>query len=106
MSLGGIGKNGKMRKRDIANQVYIQIELTPKEAEYAVETLLNEMKTALASGESVSIVRFGSFHVLNKNARPGRNPKTGETVNIPAKKVVTFKVSNKLKEAINGIFER
>ncbi len=95
-----------MIKRDIANQVHDTLGLTLKEAEEAVEAVLEEVNNSLASGEAVSIIRFGSFHVLNKNARPGRNPKTGETVNIPARKVVTFKASDKLKDAINGIPER
>ncbi len=95
-----------MIKRDIANQVNDTLGLTLKEAEEAVEAILEEIKNNLASGEKVSLTGFGSFHVKNKNTRPGRNPRTGETILIQARKVVTFKASDKLKDAINGIPER
>ena len=95
-----------MIKKDIAIQVYDGMGFTLKEAEGAVEAILEEVQNALASGEKVGLRGFGNFHVLNKNARPGRNPKTGETIPIPARKVVTFRASKKLKETINGIPKR
>ncbi len=95
-----------MIKRDITNKVYERMGLTIEEAEWAVETVLREIKNALASGKKVGLNGFGSFHVKRKNTRSGRNPTTGETLTISARKVVTFKASDKLKEAINGIPER
>ncbi len=95
-----------MVKKDIANQVYEKMGLTFEEAELAVETVLREIKNTLASGKKVGLHGFGSFHVKHKNTRSGRNPKTGETLTISARKVVTFKASDKLKDAINGIPER
>ena len=95
-----------MTKRDITNQVYERMGLTFEETEWAVETVLREIKNALSSGKKVGLHGFGGFHVKHKNTRLGRNPQTGETLTISARKVVTFKASDKLKEAINGIPER
>ncbi len=91
-----------MIKKDIAINIYEGMGITLKEAE---EAILQEVKNALASGEKVGLHGFGSFRVKNKNARLARNLMTGETLNIPARKVVTFKASDKLKDAINEIPE-
>jgi len=61
-----------------------------------------EIRDALAKGRSVKLSGFGNFQVRNKPARPGRNPKTGETIPIAARRVVTFHASQKLKAAVEG----
>jgi integration host factor subunit alpha len=88
-------------KKDIAYRVQKATGLSLAKAEEAVEAVLAEMKNALASGEGVNIICFGGFHVADKNPRPGSNPRTGEAVIIPARKVVTFRASEKLKESVD-----
>jgi integration host factor subunit beta len=75
--------------------------LTPKDAKTIVQTILDSMVEALAKGDRVEIRGFGSFAVKNRAAREGRNPKTGETVHIPAKKMVHFKIGKELYGRIN-----
>lgn len=65
-----------------------------------LEELLEEIKASLARGEEVKISGFGSFQTRNKRKRPGRNPKTGESVEICARSVVTFRASQKLKALV------
>jgi integration host factor subunit alpha len=67
-----------------------------------VETLLEIIKSTLASGEDVLVSGFGKFSVNEKKARRGRNPATGEDMMLEARKVVTFKCSGKLRDRING----
>jgi len=90
-------------KKDIVCRVQEATGLSLAKAEEAVEAVLAEMKNALASGEGINIIGFGGFHVADKNPRPGRNPRTGEALIIPARKVVTFRASEKLKEAIDTV---
>ncbi len=70
---------------------------TKKEAQMAVEALLEAIKNSLKKKESVTIAGFGTFKVKERKARTGRNPKTGETIQIPAKKTVGFRASKELK---------
>jgi len=90
-------------KKDIVYRVQEATGLSLAKSEEAVEAVLDEMKNALTSGEGVNIIRFGGFRVVDKNPRPGRNPRTGEAIPIAAKKVVTFRASVKLKETINAV---
>jgi integration host factor subunit alpha len=72
-----------------------------KQSREAVESVLRIIKEALASGEDVLISGFGKFEVKEKGARKGRNPATGGELLLPPRKVVTFKISGKLKERLN-----
>jgi len=73
---------------------------TKKEAQTAVETILDTIKSTLKNKQPVAISGFGTFKVKETKARMGRNPKTGEPIQIPAKKKVSFKASKELKEIL------
>lgn len=91
-----------MTKIDIINLVSDDTGLSKVKAEEAVEMILHTIKESLQDGESVILRRFGSFQVREKNARVGRNPKTGREALISARKVVRFKAGKHFKEAVNG----
>ncbi len=91
-----------MTKIDIINLVAEDTGLSKVKAEEAVETIIESVKTTLERGEPVILRRFGSFQVRAKNARMGRNPKTGQEAPINARKVVRFKSGKYFKEAVNG----
>jgi len=90
-----------MTKADLVNKVFEQIGGTKKEATDIVEKFFELMKVTLENGESVKISGFGNFMVRNKKSRIGRNPQTGETIEISARKVLSFKPSQLLREAVN-----
>ena len=73
---------------------------TKKEAQMAVESVFDAIKGSLKKKDPVAISGFGTFKVKQTKARQGRNPKTGETIQIPAKKKVAFRASKELKESI------
>jgi integration host factor subunit beta len=75
--------------------------LTQKDAGIIVDTMFDSMVAALAQGERIEIRGFGSFAVKHRDPREGRNPKTGETVHIPAKRLPHFKIGKELYERIN-----
>ncbi|HBK79039.1 MAG TPA: integration host factor subunit alpha [Nitrospinae bacterium] len=91
-----------MTKIDIINLVAEDTGLSKVKAEEAVESIIATIKETLQLGEPVILRRFGSFQVRSKNARIGRNPKTGEEAPISARKVVRFKSGKHFKEAMNG----
>lgn len=76
--------------------------LTKKQAAEAVNAVLDAITEALAAGQDVKITGFGGFEVKDRAARTGRNPKTGEAVEIPASKYVAFSAGTALKEKVNG----
>jgi integration host factor subunit alpha len=92
-----------MQKGEIAEEIQKQVSLTSKrEAIEALESVLLLIKSTLQSGEDVCISGFGTFMVRSKQARPGRNPHTGEPVTIAARRVVTFRASALFKAYVNG----
>ncbi len=86
-----------MTKAEIATIICDRVGLSKKESAEIVEVVLKEIKDVLARGEDVKISGFGHFIVRAKNARRGRNPKTGESITIDSRKVVTFRASQLLK---------
>lgn len=92
-------------RADLADTIYEQVGLSRNESADLVETIINEISDALATGESVKISSFGSWSIRQKGERIGRNPKTGEEVPITPRKVLVFKASHVLKNKINGIEE-
>ncbi|MBS1106991.1 MAG: ihfB-2 [Deltaproteobacteria bacterium] len=76
--------------------------ISKKDTEVVVNTIFDAMTDALRRGERIEIRGFGSFQVKVREARDGRNPKTGEMVNIPAKRTPFFKVGKELKEMVDG----
>ncbi len=91
-----------MNKTDLVNVVAAEAELTKKDAEAAVNATLAAIANALKSGDKVQLIGFGTFEVKTVAAREGRNPKTGETIKIPAAKKPAFSASKVLKEQLNG----
>lgn len=88
---------------DLAEAVYRKVGLSRTESADLVETVLDAICDSVVSGESVKLSSFGSFLIRDKNERIGRNPKTGEEVPIKPRRVMVFKPSNILKEAVlNG----
>ncbi len=89
-------------KAKIIEKIAERYETSSSEASDTVETLLEIVKSTLASGEDVMISGFGKFQVQKKKARKGRNPATGETMMLPQRRVVTFKCSGILRDKINN----
>ena len=90
-----------MTKADLVEDVAKAAELTKKDAERLVEIVFESIIDTLNKGEKIELRGFGSFRVRERGARRGRNPKTGDPVNIPAKRVPYFKPGKELKELIN-----
>ena len=91
-----------LTKAQIAEAIQDESGFTRKKSSELVETLLEIIKQTLANGEDVMISGFGKFCVNEKSARKGRNPATDEEMTLPARRVVTFKCSGKLRERINS----
>ncbi len=90
-----------MNKGEFVGSVADAAEMTKADAERAVEAVFKVVKKALKSGDSISLVGFGTFSVRKRAARTGRNPRTGDTIKIKASKVPAFKAGKGLKDAIN-----
>lgn len=91
-----------MNKTELAAAVAEEAGLTRKDADAAVKAVLNTITNELKEGGRVQIAGFGTFEVADRPAREGRNPHTGETLEIPASKAPRFKASKGLKDAVNG----
>jgi integration host factor subunit beta len=90
-----------MTKAELVEDVARAAELTKKDAERLVEIVFESIIDTLNQGEKIELRGFGSFRVRERGARRGRNPKTGDPVDIPAKRVPYFKPGKELKELIN-----
>lgn len=90
-----------MTKAELAGRVADRIHLTKKQTESIVNILFTCITDALKEGDKVELRGFGSFRTRNRNAREGRNPKTGDTVQIPSKKVPFFKAGKELREVVD-----
>lgn len=92
-----------MTKSVLIEKVAEKIEgLTRNQTEIVVDTVFDSIKKALMKGEKIEIRGFGNFRLKTRNPRKARNPKTGESVDVPGKKVLYFKVGKALKEALNS----
>ncbi len=91
-----------MTKAEIIEKVNKKLGFSKKDCTDIVETLFEIIKETLEKDERIKISGFGNFVVRHKNARIGRNPHTGETIEITARSVLTFKASQILKEAVNS----
>ena len=92
-----------LTKSDIVEDLNNEIGLNKREAKELVDMFFNYIKDLLSEGHDVKLSGFGNFQLRNKSARPGRNPRTGEDVEISARKVVTFKSGQKLKESVKAL---
>jgi len=90
-----------MTKVDIISTVYEKVGFSKKEAVRVVETIFDIMKETLERGEKIKISGFGNFIVRKKRTRRGRNPQTGGDIEISARKIMTFKPSQVLKNELN-----
>ncbi|MFQ7190438.1 MAG: HU family DNA-binding protein [Megamonas funiformis] len=90
-----------MNKSELVASVAEVAELTKKDAEKAVNAVFASVQKALVEDDKVQIIGFGTFEVRTRVARKGRNPQTGETIEIPASKNPVFKAGKALKEAVN-----
>ena len=89
-----------MNKAELLEEVRGKTGLTKKETGNVVDAVTEVITTILKKGEKVTLVGFGTFHVMKRKAREGRNPQTGEKLEIPAKKVAKFRVGKNLREAV------
>ena len=90
-----------MKKVELVEAVAEETGLTKADATKAIDATFKAITNALANGDKVPIVGFGTFDVSERAAREGRNPRTGEPVTIAARKAVTFKAGSALKDAVN-----
>ncbi len=90
-----------MTKAELVEKVAERINLTRKQTEVIVNTLFSSITDALARGDKVELRGFGSFRIRHRQPREGRNPKTGDSVYIPAKKVPFFKAGKELREMVD-----
>ncbi len=89
-----------MKKFELVAKIAEQTDLTKKDAEATLNVITDIITEALAAGEKVSITGFGSFETRERAAREGRNPRTKQTIHIPARKTPAFKAGKALKEAV------
>lgn len=89
-----------MNKTELVAAVAAKAELSKKDAEAAVNAVFDSVKDALAEGDKVSLISFGTFSVKTRAARTGLNPRTKETIEIPESKVPAFKAGSALKDAV------
>jgi integration host factor subunit alpha len=92
-----------MTKADLVEIIYEKVGLSKKEAKDIVETVFEVLKDSLKNDEKIKISGFGNFSVRSKRPRRGRNPQTGDDIEISARRVLTFKASQILKDYINSI---
>ncbi|MEM7480282.1 MAG: integration host factor subunit beta [Acidobacteriota bacterium] len=91
-----------MTKAELVNEVASSTQLTKKHAEIIVNTVFDSIVHSLKEGEKIELRGFGSFRIRNRGPRMGRNPKTGEKVQVPAKRIPYFKPGKELRELLNA----
>lgn len=90
-----------MNKKELIESIADAADISKAAAEKALNATLTSVADALKKGDKVTLVGFGTFSVAKRGARTGRNPQTGKSIKIPAKKVAKFKAGSKLSDAIN-----
>ncbi len=89
-----------MNKMQLISEVAKRSGLTKKEAKAAIDAVFSAIRDALSKGQKVRLIGFGTFEVRKRGSRKGKNPKTGQTITIPARKVPAFRASSDLKKAV------
>ncbi len=97
-----MSKQPTLTKADLIEEVLRVTELPRKESESIVETIFDSIIESLQKGDKIEIRGFGSFRTRQRRGRTGRNPKTGEKVDVPAKRIPFFKPSKELKDFVNS----
>ena len=90
-----------MNKQELVANVAEQASLTKKDAEKAVNAVFETIKSALSEGDRIQLIGFGTFEVKDRKARKGRNPQSGEEIEIAASKMPVFKAGKALKDSVN-----
>lgn len=90
-----------LTKAELTDTLIAEIGLTHREAKAMVEAFFDEIAVCLTTGEAVKLAGFGTFETLDKVARPGRNPKTGEAIPVSARRVVTFHPSRTFRTTVD-----
>jgi DNA-binding protein HU-beta len=90
-----------MNKAELTDAVAESADLSKSDAGNAVDAVIGAIESALSKGDSVSLIGFGTFSVSDRAARTGRNPRTGETIQIAASRAAKFKAGKALKDAVN-----
>ena len=93
---------GTVTRADLAEAVYREIGLSRSESSELVESVINQIGTALLKGETVKLAGFGTFSLRDKKERMGRNPKTGKEVPITSRRVLVFKPSQILRDRVDS----
>ncbi|MER2493991.1 integration host factor subunit alpha [Catenovulum sediminis] len=91
-----------LTKAEIAEHLFEKLGMNKRDAKDLVEIFFEEIRAALEDGEQVKLSGFGNFDLRDKSERPGRNPKTGEDIPITARRVVTFRPGQKLKNRVES----
>ncbi len=91
-----------VKKAVMVKSLFNEMGLNKKEARELVDLFFQELEACLAAGEQIKLCGFGKFILRDKKERPGRNPKTGEKIPIPARRVVTFRAGQKLRARVEG----
>ncbi len=91
-----------LTKAEMAEHLFAEVGLNKREAKEFVDAFFETIRTALERGEQVKLSGFGNFELRSKNQRPGRNPKTGEEIPISARRVVTFRAGQRLKQRVEA----
>ena len=102
---GEPGKTAVMTKAELVDEVARVVQLTKKQAETIVNIVFDSIVDSLRSGQKIELRGFGSFRTRQRKARVGRNPKTGDRVEVPPKKIPFFKPSKELKDLVNEAAE-
>src|SRR5437660_5616874 len=97
----GEAEAGVMTKAELVDEVARVVQLTKKQAETIVNIVFDSIVESLRAGQKIELRGFGSFRLRSRKSRTGRNPKTGEKVEVPSKKIPYFKPGKELKELIN-----
>ncbi len=90
-----------MNKNDLVSAVSGSVGISKADASKAVDSVFDNITSSLRGGNEVRLIGFGTFSVANRKATTGRNPRTGETIQIPARRQAKFKAGKALKEAVN-----
>ncbi|MBQ3124100.1 MAG: HU family DNA-binding protein [Clostridia bacterium] len=91
-----------MKKQELIAAIAQEAEISKKDADKALAAAINAISKALADGDKIQLVGFGTFEVRERAARTGKNPRTGEMIKIAASKVPAFKAGKALKDVVNG----
>jgi integration host factor subunit alpha len=95
-------KRSNITRKDLAKAINEKLGFSKRSAEEIIETVFSSMKTTLVNGESIKLVHFGTLSVRKKSPRRGRNPRTGDAMEISSRSMVTFKPSKGLRMKINS----